>query len=71
MPGPSPLAFADGFIDIAVSGDGAFVYQLLGVEGTINVYRVGANSSLSLIQEAKALLPETNIQGLVSVTRRT
>lgn len=64
----NPLATADGFIDIAVSSDGAFVYQLLGIEGTINVYRVGANSSLSLIQEATALLPETNIQGLVSVT---
>jgi len=69
VPGAAnPLATADGFIDIAVSSDGAFVYQLLGVEGTINVYRVGANSSLSLIQEATALLPETNIQGLVSVT---
>ncbi len=67
---PNPLATADGFIDIALSSDGAFLFQLLGVEGTINVYRMGANSSLSLIQEAKALLPETNIQGLVSVTRR-
>ena len=66
---PNPLANADGFVDVAVSGDGRFIYQLLVLRGTINVYGVGSGGSLNRLQQATGLLPRTNIQGLVTVDR--
>ena len=59
-----------GFIDIAVSSDGRYVYQLLGLRGSINVYGVGASGALSPLQKASGILPLTNLAGLVSVDRR-
>jgi hypothetical protein len=65
---PSPLPGADGFIDLTASGDGANIYQLLGLKGTINVYGVRSDgSSLALIQQATGLLPRTNSQGIALV----
>ena len=68
--GATPLASADGLIDIAISSDGRYVYQLLGLRGSINVYSVGANAALSPLQRASGILPLTNLAGLVSVDRR-
>ncbi len=63
-----PLADADGFIDLALSEDGDYLYQLLGLEGAINVYEVGEDgSSLSFLQATSGLLPGSNVQGIVSV----
>lgn len=69
LPGaPDPLADADGFIDLALSSDGEYLYQLLGLQGAVNVYNVGADgSSLTLLQQAIGLLPDANIQGIVAV----
>jgi 6-phosphogluconolactonase (cycloisomerase 2 family) len=67
--GPTPLATADGFVDITVSGDGQFVYQLLGLRGAVTVYRVGPNGALTMTQRTTGLLPMTNLAGLVSVDR--
>lgn len=33
----NPIADADGFIDLAISADGEYLYQLLGLRGAINV----------------------------------
>lgn len=65
---PNPVANADGFIDLALSSDGKYLYQLLGLEGTVNVYIVGADGGLSLLQQVTGLLPEINIQGIVFAT---
>jgi 6-phosphogluconolactonase (cycloisomerase 2 family) len=67
--GPTPLATADGLVDITVSSDGQFVYQLLGLRGAVTVYRVGANGALTMTQRTTGLLPMTGLAGLVSVDR--
>jgi 6-phosphogluconolactonase (cycloisomerase 2 family) len=67
--GPTPLATADGLVDIAVSSDGRYIYQLLGLRGSVTVYRVGASGSLSQVQKTAGLLPMTNTAGLVSVDK--
>jgi hypothetical protein len=65
----NPLATADGFVDVTVSGDGRTLYQLLGLRGAINVYRVGPSGSLTFLERTSGLLPQTNLAGLVSVDR--
>lgn len=66
----APLATADGFVDITVTSDGRYVYQLLGLRGTINVYSAASTGALQRLQQATGLLPMTNLAGLVSVDRR-
>ena len=62
----NPIADADGFIDLVLGADGDTLYQLLGLQGAVNVYEVGADgSSLSLLQQTSGLLPESNTQGIV------
>lgn len=69
---PNMNANADGFIEIAISADGRFVYELSGAQAAVNVYQVGADgSSLTLTQRTTGLLPMRNIQGMVTVERRT
>lgn len=69
---PDMNAGADGFIDIAISGDGRYIYQLAGAQGAIIVYQIGADGhSLSRLQRTSALLPRRDTQGLVTVERRT
>lgn len=67
--GPTPLATADGWVDIAVSSDGRYVYQMFGLRGTIRVFSVGASAALTMVQNATGILPMTNLAGLVSVDR--
>lgn len=66
-----PLANADGFIDIAVSGDSRYIYQLFGLQGSIAVYEVGDNGALTLVQQSMGLLRQRNIQGIVLVDGET
>lgn len=47
MVGATPLASANGFVDIAISSDGRYAYQLLGLKGSINVHSVGANAAFT------------------------
>ncbi|MEO6435542.1 MAG: hypothetical protein ABIP55_07240 [Tepidisphaeraceae bacterium] len=68
---PNPLANADGFIDLTTSSDGQYLYQLLGVQGSIEVFELGFDNSLTSLQRTSGLLPETNIQGIVSVSAAT
>ena len=64
----APLANADGFIDLVISEDGEYLYQLLGLQGTINVYEIDPDQGpLTLLQQTTGLLPGTNIQGIATV----
>lgn len=67
--GPGVFGTTDGFIDLDVSDDGRFLYQLEGLSGEISVYRVNSNRSLSLIQEVDGL-PEIDTQGIISVSNQ-
>jgi len=68
---PNMNAMADGFIEIAISADGRFIYQLVGAQAAIDVFQVGADgSSLTRLERETGLPPRRNIQGLVTVERR-
>lgn len=64
-PSPNdPFGTTDGFIDLWLSEDGKYLYQLFGLDGTVGVYGVTPNG-LSLIQEVSNL-PDQNTQGIVA-----
>ena len=66
--GPEVFGTTDGFIDLDVSEDGEFLYQLEGLSGNIGVYAVDIDdASLSLVQEVSGFLPSIDTQGIVSV----
>ena len=65
---PDPaVAFAttDGFIDLDITDDGKYIYQMFGLAGTVGVYAVDGGN-LSLVQTVTGDLPEQNTQGIVS-----
>ena len=66
--GPEVFGTTDGFIDLDVSDDGRFLYQLEGLSGEISVFRVRGRS-LDLIQTVDGL-PEIDTQGIISVSPR-
>lgn len=55
-----------GWIDMWISDDGEFLYQLHGLGGTIGVYRIDG-TSLSLVEEVTGDLPANNVQGIVAL----
>ena len=56
----------DGWIDLWISDDGRYVYQLFGLSGTIGVFKVEDNGhSLTEIQQVSDL-PQVNTQGIVA-----
>ena len=68
--GPEVFGTTDGYIDLDVSDDGQYLYQLEGLSGEISVFQVNGDGSLDLIQEVGGL-PEVDTQGLVTISRRT
>jgi len=64
--GPDAFASTDGWIDMWISDDGEFLYQLYGLDGTIGIYRVNGQS-LEFIGEESGNLPDTNTQGIVAI----
>ncbi|MFY9478888.1 MAG: hypothetical protein WAQ08_14680, partial [Aquabacterium sp.] len=71
---PTPLANADGFIDMALSGDGRFIYQLVGLKGRVDVYEVDTLVAFNIArrqQVTTGLLPMDNLQGIVAVAGRS
>jgi 6-phosphogluconolactonase (cycloisomerase 2 family) len=67
--GPEVFGTTDGFIDLDVSDDGEFLYQLEGLSGNIGVYSVDIDdASLTLLQEVSGFLPSIDTQGIVSVS---
>ncbi len=66
---PDPAtAFAttDGWIDLDISDDGEYIYQLFGLSGAVGVYRVGTGGSLELVEIVSGDLPEENTQGIIA-----
>ena len=49
-----------------ISDDGAFLYQLYGLDGTIGIYRI-TGDTLELVGEESGNLPDTNTQGIVAI----
>ena len=64
--GPDAFAATEGWIDMWITDDGAYLYQLFGLDGTIGIYRV-SGQSLEFVGEASGNLPDTNTQGLVAI----
>lgn len=65
---PDPaVAFAtsDGWIDLDISDDGEYIYQLFGLTGEIGVYAVDGGN-LTLVETVGGDLPEQNTQGIIS-----
>jgi len=60
-----PFGTTDGWVDLWLSDDGEYLYQLFGLSGTIGVYRVGENGSLEFVQTVSDL-PQQNTQGIVA-----
>ncbi len=61
----NPFGTSDGWIDLWVSDDGEYLYQLFGLGGTIGVFKVN-DDGLEQIQAVSAGLPEINTQGIVA-----
>jgi len=55
-----------GWIDLWISDDGEFLYQLYGLSGTIGVFRING-TSLELVEEITGDLPANNTQGIVAI----
>lgn len=56
----------EGWIDMWISDDGAFLYQLYGLDGTIGIFGVNGQT-LTPIGEESGNLPDTNTQGIVAI----
>ena len=65
---PDPaVAFAttDGWVDLDITDDGEYLYQLFGLAGAIGVYAVD-QGNLTLVETVGGDLPVQNTQGIVS-----
>lgn len=56
----------EGWIDLWISDDGQYLYQLHGFGGTIGVYRIDG-SRLEFVENVRGNLPENNVQGIVAI----
>ena len=65
--GPEVFGATDGFIDLDVSPDGNYLYQLEGLSGNIGVYALDGLGGLEQIQELEGALPEIDTQGIVTI----
>ena len=63
--GAAAFAVTDGWIDLDITDDGDFLYQLFGLSGAVGVYAVD-NGNLELVEVVSGNLPEENTQGIVS-----
>jgi len=59
------FATTDGFIDLDITDDGDYLYQLYGLAGVIGVYAVDGGN-LTLVEEVSGDLPLVDTQGIVS-----
>lgn len=55
----------DGFIDLDITDDGNYLYQLYGLSGVVGVYSVDGGN-LTLVETISGDLPEMDTQGIVS-----
>jgi len=59
------FATTDGWIDLDISDDGNYIYQLFGLSGAVGVYQVNGGS-LTLVDTVTGDLPEQNTQGIIA-----
>ena len=59
------FATTDGWIDLDMTDDGQYLYQLFGLSGAVGVYAVDGGN-LTLVETVSGNLPEENTQGIVS-----
>ncbi len=64
--GAEGFAVTEGWIDMWISDDGQFLYQLYGLDGTIGIYRI-VGDGLEFVGEESNNLPENNTQGIVAI----
>ena len=64
--GPDAFARTEGWIDMWISDDGEYLYQLYGLDGTIGIYRINGQA-LEFVGEVSGNLPDTNTQGIVAI----
>lgn len=64
--GASAFATTEGWIDLWISEDGQYLYQLYGLTGTIGIYRING-SELEFIGEESGNLTANNTQGIVAI----
>ncbi len=64
--GPTAFANTEGWIDLWITDDGNFLYQLFGLDGTIGIYRINGTTLEKVGQESNNL-PDTNTQGIVAI----
>lgn len=62
--GVSPFEGTDGFIDLVLSDDGRYLYQLAGFRGAVRTYEVLDRGGLRFLGEVEGTLPVTNTQGI-------
>jgi len=55
----------DGWIDLDISDDGNYIYQLFGLSGAVGVYEVDGGS-LTLVETVTGDLPDENTQGIIA-----
>ena len=60
-----PFGTTDGWVDLWLSDDGKYLYQLFGLSGSIGVYKTAENGSLEFVQTVSDL-PLQNTQGIVA-----
>lgn len=66
----TPLANADGYVDLAITSDGRWLYQLVGLKGRIDVYEIDSLVGFAIARRQQittGYLPMDNLQGLVTV----
>ena len=59
------FATTDGWIDLDMSDDGQYLYQLFGLSGAVGVYAVDGGN-LTLVETVSGNLPEENTQGIIA-----
>ena len=59
------FATTDGWIDLDISDDGNFIYQLFGLSGAVGVYAVNGGS-LTLVDTVTGDLPQQDTQGIIA-----
>ncbi|MBV7332920.1 beta-propeller fold lactonase family protein [Chloroflexi bacterium TSY] len=66
-PHPATGVPTSGLIDLSISPDGRYLYQLSGLKGGVSVYRIQRNGTLRHVDERLGDLPVTGTQGIVSL----
>lgn len=56
----------DGWIDLETDRRGEYIYQLFGLSGTVGVFKINEDATLTEIQQVSGDLPDQNTQGIAA-----